>query len=392
MPTPTAGERHPRDELRLHVGDAPLAAVGLDEAGHRDVVPHGVEQMHEEIGHAVAAGDRAAEALQIDEGHRGAVARREDHHFEPFPASVREGRRVAFEADDVADRSDCPRVDPIVDRVVDDRVGFPETMVGTRQSVAMGQSDRAIDRAERQNATQPERRPHPQEPLVAEVGGPPHEEPRHDVVAPPRGMPRRDGMPGALDGDVTPRVAAADHEHPLAGDRDRIGRRLVVAGMEPNACEASRDRGKPRLAVVAGGDDDPLVPRAAPAGHIDDPPWAAVACPLDPNDLAVGADEGHEAEMPGVVAEIFEALRVGRMGRPVARHPEVGILREPRGTDEPRRFEHGRRGGSEAPVAADSILPLEALGVDSEGQQVLQGGQSRRTGADDAPLSDGRLG
>jgi len=37
----------------LDVGDPPLAAVGLNQADHRDVVAAGMQQVHEQPRHAV---------------------------------------------------------------------------------------------------------------------------------------------------------------------------------------------------------------------------------------------------------------------------------------------------------------------------------------------------
>ena len=64
--------------------------------------------------------------------------------------------------------------------------------------------------------------------LRGEIGRAAEDEPGHDKVAAAGRVDRDRGVFRALDGDVAAGVARADHEHPLAGDRDRLGRALVV--------------------------------------------------------------------------------------------------------------------------------------------------------------------
>jgi hypothetical protein len=42
------GDRHSGHELGLHVGDPPLAAIGLDQSDDGDVVVHGVQEVQKQ--------------------------------------------------------------------------------------------------------------------------------------------------------------------------------------------------------------------------------------------------------------------------------------------------------------------------------------------------------
>jgi len=49
------GERHPCHKLGLHVGDPPLAAVGLNQAHDGDVVMHGMQEVQKQPRQAAVA-------------------------------------------------------------------------------------------------------------------------------------------------------------------------------------------------------------------------------------------------------------------------------------------------------------------------------------------------
>jgi hypothetical protein len=100
------------------------------------------------------------------------------------------------------------------------------------------------------------------------------------------------------------------------------------------------------------------------------------------------ADRMPEVEVGGIAPQVGEALSMVGIGRPVARHREVGVFGERLRTDQPRRRKHARRGGAEVPVAADIVFAFEALGIDPSLQKVFQSRQARRPGADDAPFTE----
>ena len=102
-----------------------------------------------------------------------------------------------------------------------------------------------------------------------------------------------------------------------------------------------------------------------------DPAAAGLLRRLDPLDRGAGADVGVEAEVSGVATEILEALPVVRVGRPLPRHRVIGKLGELFRADEPGGGEDGRGRGAEIPVAADVVLPLEALGGDASALKAL---------------------
>jgi hypothetical protein len=49
------GKRHPCHKLGLHVGDPPLAAVGLNQADDGNVVVHGMQEVQKQLRQAVVA-------------------------------------------------------------------------------------------------------------------------------------------------------------------------------------------------------------------------------------------------------------------------------------------------------------------------------------------------
>ena len=178
----------------------------------------------------------------------------------------------------------------------------------------------------------------------------------------------------AVNRDVTGRIAAADHQHPLARDLERLCGRLVVAGMEECAGERAGDVWPPRLTVVAGGDDDTGVGPGFTVCRVHRP--AAARGRIHPLDGCVRADMWYEIEVPSIATQIIEALRVVGIGRPLPRHREVGVGRERLRTNQPGRREDARCGRAEIPVATDIILAFEAFGGNARGQQVLERGEA----------------
>jgi len=168
-------------------------------------------------------------------------------------------------------------------------MGLEEPVVGPGQAVLPGQAHGPGNAAEGDEPPQPDWRVHLEEPLAAEIGRPAEHEPGHDKVAAAGRVDGGRGVPRALDGDVSARVAPADHEHPPAGERHRLGRALVGGRVQELAGELPRDLGKPGHVVVAAGDHDAGVAAGLAAG-MHDPARARRAGRLDPLDREAGAD------------------------------------------------------------------------------------------------------
>ena len=200
---------------------------------------------------------------------------------------------------------------------------LPQSVVGPWQAMPPGQADLTVDRPQAHQPAEPQGQPQFQEAFAAQVGRPAHDEPRHQVIAAAEGEHRGGRMRCAVHRDVTGRVAAADHKHPLARDLHRLRGRFVVAGMHHRAGERSGDFWPPRLTVVAGGDDDPGVMPGFTACRVHRP--AAAWGRLHPLDGRVRADVWHETEVPRIATQIIEALRVMGIGRPLPRHRKVGV-------------------------------------------------------------------
>jgi hypothetical protein len=327
----------------------------------------------------------------VDEWKRRPVAGGADDHVEGSPAAIEKLHFVAGEAAHVAGGNDRSGVDPGEELGVDDRMRFPEPVIGPWQAVPPGEADLVVDRPQADEPAQPDWQAKREKPLVPQVGGPAADLARHDVIAAARGMHRAGGMPRALDGDVAGGVAAADHEHAPAGDRHRAVGRLVVGGVEERAGEAAGNLRPARLVVVAAGDDEAGVVARRSAGDVHPPAGAGRVGRLDPLHDGAGADVGHEAEAVGITAQVVEALALVGIGGPVPRHRVVDVGGERLRGDQPGRGEDPGRGRAEQPVAADALLAFQAFGVDAGRPQVLQGGEPGRPGADHAPAG-GRVG
>ena len=95
--------------------------------------------------------------LWIDKRQRETVAGRTDHDVEFFPASIGKDGCLPFEPRHVARRTNVARVDALTNLGVDNRMRFPEPVVGPRQTVVPRQADLPIDRFETHEPPQPER-------------------------------------------------------------------------------------------------------------------------------------------------------------------------------------------------------------------------------------------
>ena len=113
----------------------------------------------------------------------------------------------------------------------------------------------------------------------------------------------------------------------------------------------------------------------------------ALARGLDAHDLGVEGEVIEQAEVLGVGAEVTMHLPVGGVVRIGVRHREVGELREGLGRDQVGRLVDARVLGVEVPVAAEIGVALEAVGVEAELEEVLQGGQAVRASPHDGPGS-----
>ena len=92
-----------------------------------------------------------------------------------------------------------------------------------------------------------------------------------------------------------------------------------------------------------------------------------------------------QAEVLGVRTEVAMHLPVRGIVRVRVGHGKVGELREGLGRDEMRRLIHARVLSVEVPVAAEVGIALEAIGVQAEFEQVLQGGQAMGPGTHHGP-------
>lgn len=200
-------------------------------------------------------------------------------------------------------------------------------------------------------------------------------------------MPAARRLLGGLDGDVAAGVAGAHHQHPLAAQLRRV---LVGRGVHDLAPELLQPfvAGQLRRPVVAVGDHHGrvaggalrAVAAGAAGGHV--PPVARHR--LHPDDLGAEPDVPAQVEVVGVPLEVRQQLAVVRVVRPVVRHREVGELGERPRRDQVCARVHRAAVVPPVPGAADAGLPLVAVDAEAVLPEVLDGGETAGTGADDA--------
>ena len=220
-------------------------------------------------------------------------------------------------------------------------------------------------------------------PRIELVDRPPEDDLGQNVVALAHAETDGSGDPRDVDRDVAGRIAAADHQHPLVGER--LGT-LVFARMQRPARERSRIVRQQRITVMTGADDQVIEALDAfPGGTGCFHRPLAVAQPPGAFDTRVEHDLRQQVEARRIGVEIVEHLPVRGKIRIVLRHREILEFGEPLRGDQPRCLVDAASIGSVVidPVAADRGRLLVADEVDSLREQVLDRGQAARARTDD---------
>ena len=325
----------------------------------------------------------------VEEGEVREVTGAEDDDVDLRARAVLEVHGGAIEASDVGLGLDVAVADVVDELLVDDGVRLEELVIGLAQAELLEISDREAQDGLEHHPAQGQREPQGEE----EVGGLVRRSTegvlRVVVVAATRGVVGLLGVLRALDGDVAARVARTHDEHALAAHDigALVVRRVLDVAGEGVLPGILRDLGPP---VVPVGDHDPgVLARGRLAGHaIEHRDIPAVARRRsDADDLGVERQVVEQSEVLGVRAEVAVHLPVRRVVRVGVRHGKVGELREGLGRDEVRRLVDAGVLGVEVPVATQVGVALEAVGVEAELEEVLEGGEAMRAGPHHGPGS-----
>src|SRR3990170_7632098 len=371
------GDQVACDELRLIIGEAPDAAIGLDETHGEKVVELGVEDVEIEEGTAVGAKDE----IIVEEGNGDLVAGGVHDEIGFDLASVAEADLVAGELHDFGLHPDAAMAAELRQCRAHGRVGVHDAMLGLGQTVAFVLTHHQPLPMGVEPVAQAARH----RDLLAEIDDaihwPAEHEFRHEISAAAHAEIDPLGDARRIDDDVGAGIARADHHDALVGE---LLYGAIVARMQDLAGERAGDLRRARHMMMAVGDDESAVEAGAfLAGDLDAP---AVLRALGALDRRVELDLVENAEIEGVSAQIGERLPMRGIARIFLGE---GIVLEARvfsGRDKIGGVVDDAGVGRLVPQAADVVLALQTIEGDAALAESLGGGQPGRSGADDADL------